>query len=80
MQRENYDQAKKIIDEIEELEKYKKLTTDRKHSDVAHFNMVQHYGDCGVYDTVSIHYKHTPRFLEVLQEIIKELKTNLEKL
>jgi hypothetical protein len=80
MKRENYDRAKLIIDEIEELEKYKNLITDRKHSDVAHFNMVQHYGDCSVYETVVIDRRHTPRFLEVLQEIIKELNAVLEKL
>ena len=73
--------AKEILNEIEELKKIEKMCADKQHGDVAHFRFQQHYGNIiKDYELVVIDRRHTSRLMDVINDIILELESKLEKL
>lgn len=70
-----------ILKEIETLEKYKKVPENAKHKEAVHFELCPHYsGSCNESDKVLIPSKFNSAFYILLDSIILELKTELEKL
>ena len=79
----NIDTAKRVrevLDEIEILQKYEHILSEKSVGHLSHMEFCQHFGDCKDYDKVVFHQKYTPRFIKVVEEIIKELEDELEKL
>lgn len=68
--------ANAIVEEIESLGKYKKFLDKRDNS--VHFDIREHYGsDSG---KVNIDKRHNERLIKIVENIITELKTELENL
>ena len=80
MNKEIANKGHELLEEIEELKKYKKLMTAKEHSHCVHFEIVQHYGDCKDYDKVVIERKHNDRLIAEIDKIITELESELESL
>lgn len=78
MTKESAKRASRIMDEIDKLSEYKKLLGNRSHGQVAHFELVQHYGDEP--ESVVFDPKYNPRFEAVVKEIIEELEVQLKEL
>lgn len=72
--------ASEILEELATLRKYKKLIDNKSHGDVAHFEFVQHYGNCNEHDKVVISHRYTQKMLEPLKDILIELETELNNL
>jgi predicted transcriptional regulator len=70
--------ASKLLEEIESLERYKKILKDRHNGKVSHFVFVEHYGNNP--STVVFSHEYTPKFIEVAEEIIKDLRVKLSEL
>ena len=71
-------EASKLLKEIEELELYKDILNDRNNGKVSHFEFVEHYGSNP--STVVFSHEYTPKFIEVVEEIIESLRTKLSKI
>jgi hypothetical protein len=78
MNQETAKRASKLLEEIESLERYKDILKDRSNGTVSHFEFVQHYGNNP--SKVVFGHEHTPKFIELAEEIIKDLRTQLIEL
>lgn len=64
-----------ILSELNELAEYKKMLENKEHGRLAHFELCQHFGPESrkiVFGT-----KHTPKFIAVVEQVIKELNDEL---
>lgn len=82
MNKTNAKRAGEIVEEIEELSRYKGLLKDRDNGKVAHVNFVQHYGDTDRYDFLKVVFghKYNSLFIPVFEKIISDLETELDSL
>lgn len=78
MTKESAKRASEILKETDSLLEYKKLLEDRDYKQVAHFVMVQHYGDNP--RSVVFSPKYNQNFLPVVKAIIEELEIELKEL
>jgi len=75
MEYKNAKRAAEILAELEEMEKHKGIMSKYQ---TAHFEAVEHYGDNA--KRVYFEKRHNEKFVNVVEEIIKELKSELEAL
>lgn len=68
--------AKEIIEDLENLNNYHRLK--RLGEDFSHFEFVQNYSEKS--PSVRIAYKYNDRFIKIMEDIISELESELEKL
>lgn len=81
MKKETVKIAQEVLNEIEELQKYKQLLSDKDHPCSVHFEVRQHYGDCrDYYQVIKISRKHNKRLFDEVDKIILELEQELEKM
>jgi hypothetical protein len=80
MKKETAKKGNELLEEIEELKKYKKLLNSKEHGHCTHFEIVQHFGECKDYQKVKIERKHNDRLIIEIEKIIKELEAELEAL
>lgn len=67
--------GQKILEQISNIQRYKDILLDKECGRFAHFELCQHYGNDP--DKVVFDKKYTPRFISVVEEIIKELESEL---
>lgn len=65
-----------VLEELEDLERYKKIAKDNKGT--VHFEIVAHYGDCRDYEKIQISRKHYARLILEVEKIIQELNNEIE--
>ena len=70
--------ASELLEQINELSKYKKILENKEHGRIAHFEICQHYGNNP--DRVVFEHKYTPKFVQVVEQIVKELNDKLSAL
>jgi hypothetical protein len=70
--------ASELLEQINELSKYKKILENKEHGRIAHFEICQHYGNNP--DRVVFEHKYTSRFVQVVEQIVKELNDELSAL
>jgi hypothetical protein len=75
---ETAERAKELLEQINKMSKYKDILENREYSKVAHFELSQHYGDKP--DRLVFEHIYTLRFIEVVEQIIKELNNELAAL
>ena len=80
MKKEAVKIAQEVLNEIEELQKYKQLLSDKDHPHSVHFEARQHYGDCRDYQVIKISRKHNKRLFDEVDKIILDLEQELEKM
>lgn len=80
MKKETVKIAQEVLNEIEELQKYKQLLTDKDHPHGVHFEVRQHYGNCRDSQVIKISRKHNKRLFDEVNKIILELEQDLEKM
>ena len=78
MTKEQVKKASEILEEIEDYSRFKDKLKDRENGRIAHFEMHQHYGDD--VRPIEFHHKYNDRFIPVVEQIIKELNEELEKI
>ena len=77
MTKESAKKASVLLEEIDELSKYKKFLSDRECGNVAHFAFVQHYGVNDSYSKIDIDKKHNHLFIPILDTLIAILEAEL---
>lgn len=77
MNKELVKKANGLLSEINELNKINELLRNNSDGKNAHFEFVQHYGEVSNHQKVFIDRKYGQRFLDVANQIIKELEIEL---
>ena len=80
MKKETVKTAQDVLNEIEELQKYKHLLSDKGYPRTVHFEVRPHYGDCRSSRVIKISRKHNKRLFDEVDKIILELEQELEKM
>ena len=70
--------ASELLEQINELSKYKNILENKEHGRIAHFEICQHYGNDPA--RVVFEHKYTPKFVQVVEQIVKELNDELSAL
>ncbi len=78
MNKNMVEKAQKLLEEINELENIKYFAPHHYRHPI-HFELRQHYGDSSQ-TIVRIDARHNSRLVAVVQEILLELKAELESL
>lgn len=81
MDKKKREKARKLIEEIESLEKVDDFLNDSHYGKAVHFEVMQHYGrkDRDV-ETVIIERNHNKRFIKLVKQIKGELESELDEL
>jgi len=79
MKIEKLEKASALLDEMKDLKKYKDLFKDRNNGNVAHFEVVQHYGKLETYDRVDIPKRFNTAFTHLLENCIKEIEDEIKE-
>lgn len=77
---EQAEKARELMDEIKEINHYKKILSDKELGELAHVAFVQHYGDLKSYDRVDLSQKYNVLFIPIFDSIISRLSTELAEL
>jgi hypothetical protein len=75
---ETAERAKELVEQINKMSKYKDILENREYGKVAHFELSQRYR--GKPDRLVFEHIYTLRFIEVVEQIIKELNNELAAL
>jgi hypothetical protein len=75
---EKAQKASELLKKIDEFSKYKVILEDKEFGRIANFRIYQHYGTTA--RKVLFDHKYTPKFVEVVEQIIKELQDELSAL
>jgi len=76
MKPESAEKAATLLEELKELEKYKKILSEN----TAHFEFILHYGNVEHWEKVIIERRHNSGLLNELERIIKKVEKELEDL
>ncbi len=79
----NIDSAKRVKDILEELDnlsRYKEMLLNKNHGRTVHFELAQHYGNTSDMEIIVISHTYTNRFIPELEKIIAELHIELKNL
>lgn len=69
------EKAQELLKEIKELKEHTKYKQNTKHLEIR-----PHYGDTSIYDRICIPTRFNNRIFKVIDEIINEMETELEKM
>ena len=80
MNKQEAKRVSEIIDEINELSRYKDLLKSKDNGKVAHVNFVQHYGGTDDWSHLKVvfDHKYNNLFIPVFDRIISELEAELD--
>ena len=80
MKQDQVKKAAELLEELNELKKYKSLFENKNSGKATHYELVQHYGTLLDYDRVQINQRHSDRFTSLLETIISEIEKEIEEI
>lgn len=80
MTTEKANRVKELLELVNGIKDYKKFFSDREYGDIAHFELRLHHGDCSTSEIIKFETKINHRFIEVVENALKEYNDELDSL